>query len=243
MNTLHHSQESNEPTGLELESAHFVRKHSLEADAWMEHFLSVTPVGITTRALKSFKLWDFPSGLRDLRLYRRTLLRNNLGESAMLHLGLRWYYTVLAYYYYCAKQFDLAAASMDSAQEAVLRAYEEYHFLLPFLGVCEECLLQKARIERERGRCTEMRSYLEAIAKIYSGECPLCRTRSGQTVYMCDLFAYFRGLANLTQEDMATRRMQAATHPEYSGRISQGLTDSVYMIPGFVNPYGLPHHD
>jgi hypothetical protein len=157
----------------------------------------------------------------------------------MQNLALRWYYSVLAYYFYCRKHFDLAVDAMDAAQEAVLKAFEQCKFLLPLLQICEECLLQKARIERERGRWEAMEAHIGEITDICTGKQPLHCTASGQKIYRSDVNAYFRNLNNLTDVDLQTPQMHMATDEEYSRNLQQIMIGSLYIVPGFVIPYGM----
>lgn len=221
-----------------LDVFYFIQRHSPDADAWTTAFLASTPRNLATQALRSFQCSDFTAGLHDLAEYRRTILRSTGLKSAQRHLGLRWYYSVLAYYLYSTKRFDHALAAMDAAEQVVLDAFEEHDFLLPMLSICVESLTQKARVAREQACWSQVETYLDKARDIYAGAVPLYVTKTGQPIFRVAILDYMRRIIpGLSSSEMTAHDVRMATDPAYCRTMEETDIHMVYLLPGFVISY------
>jgi hypothetical protein len=218
---------------------HFVAMRSKEAREWVDEFTLRVPREISTRALRSFQTARFEAGLRDLRSYRTAVCCGNRGDSVEF-LGLRWYHSVLAYYFYCRGQFLRASAEMDRAEDTVKKAVAQSDFLLPMLSICEESLIQKARIDRQQNQWDSMKHHLEKAERMSRNQMPLCYIHE-RPVMEADITEYFLQLESLNEQERDCSYIRSAVDPVYRRQLSSTVLASIYLVPGFVIPYGLTH--
>ncbi|MBZ5489574.1 MAG: hypothetical protein LAO76_01420 [Acidobacteriia bacterium] len=221
----------------EFDEFHFIRKYSPEANAWVEEFRRAVPQERSTRALRLLQSAQFAPGLRELRSYRKSISSSNAIGSVKL-AGLRWYHSVLAYYFYCTARYLRASEEMDLAEQTVRRAVELCPFLLPMLTICEECLIQKARIERKQNHWMAMKRHLGAAELMDIGQAPLCYLNQ-RPVMQDDIHAYFLNLPSLNDMEFASSTLRMVLDGDYRRKKISATLASVYLVPGFVIPYGL----
>ena len=205
----------------------------------MADFIARVPVEVSTRALQAFKEGQFGTGLRTLRHYRKTVRTLNKRDSVE-SLGLRWYHTVFAYYLYCRGKFELASREMDRAEDTVKNAVAESPFLLPTLSICEESLIQRARIDRQQKKWESMKSHLQKAEKMSRNQLPLTSIH-GRPIMQADITEYFLQLDDLTMQERDCSCVRSAADPVYRRQLTSMVLASVYLVPGFVNPYGVNH--
>jgi hypothetical protein len=218
---------------------HFIAMRSQEAREWVNEFLVRVPRELSTRALGSFQAAQFEAGLRDLRSYRAVVRRSNTNDSIEF-LGLRWYHSVLAYYFYCRGQFLRASAEMDRAEDTVKKAVALSQFLLPMLSICEESLIQKARIDRQQNKWDSMKRHLCKAEQMSRNQLPLCYIHE-RPVMEADITDYFLQLDSLSEQERDCSYIRSAVDPVYRQQLSNTVLASIYLVPGFVIPYGLTH--
>ena len=221
----------------EFDEFHFIRKHSPEANLWVEEFRRAIPQERSTRALRCFQNGRFEEGLRELRGYRK-IIHSACAAASVKLLGLRWYHSVLAYYFYCTGRYQRATDGMGRAEETVRNAVELCPFLLPMLSICEESLIQKARIERKQNRWREMKQYLATAELMDLDEEPLCYLNQ-HPVRQRDIDAYFLNLRDLSEAESRSSTMRMVLDARYRRQKISATLASVYLVPGFVIPYGL----
>jgi hypothetical protein len=217
---------------------YFIAKRSQEAREWVDEFMVRVPREISTRALKSFQTKRLEAGLRDLRSYLKTLRSQK--RDSVEYLGLRWYHSVLAYYFYCRGQFGRASREMDLAEETVKQAVAQSAFLLPMLSICEESLIQKARIDRQQNNWESMKRHLQKADLMSRNQVPLCYIHE-RPVMEADITKYFLQLENLTAQERDCSYIRTAIDPVYRRQLTSTILASIYLVPGFVIPYGLTH--
>jgi hypothetical protein len=221
----------------EFDEFHFIRKHSPAANAWVEEFRRAVPQERSTRALRFFQKASFLPGLRELRSYRKSISTSGAADSVRL-MGLRWYHSVLAYYFYCTARYNKASEEMDLAEQTVRSAVELCPFLLPMLTICEECLIQKARIERKQNKWNAMKQHLMTAELMDMGQAPLCYLHK-KPVTQDDIHAYFLNLRDLSNAELDSSTMRMVLDSNYRRKKISTTLASVYLVPGFVIPYGL----
>lgn len=121
-------------------------------------------------------------------------------DGSILRITSRWYYSVLAYCHYLARNLEAAEESLGKAHEAIREAIELDSFLLPFSHHCADFELQRARIDRNRRRWAAVRGHIRAVREMHEGTRPYCVLQDGRALDLTRLRAFYLRLA-LSPED------------------------------------------
>jgi hypothetical protein len=227
------------PGAVEPNVAYFVARLGGEGELWAQEYTRPEHVELiagTDRALRALRARRIEEGRQELRTAEEMF---QAAESATApdvhHMHGRWYYGVLAYYFYCAADYGRAEETLDRAQQGVRQAIELRRFLVPYAMECYELWFQRIRVARSQRLWPEVWRRMETARQIASGEKPCCVLSDGTAVGIPTVQAFYSGFEALTEEErQPLRRILDA---EDRSRQLRSLLSEVYFPSGFVIPY------
>lgn len=218
-----------------LNLLYFVANQGDEGQRWVETFRPFQPLGTDTRqALVLFWRRQMEEGRALLERVSADIESTSGIEPSIRAVLERWYYGVLAYYFYCVHDLDQADEAIVRANQAVITAVGCQRVLLPMAVECYELCFHRARIARSRHRWQEVREYVAEVRGMMDGRLPFCVLGDGSTVLLSDVkecYAAFAGMA----EEQATVSMFLNDRARLR-EVEQTVRD-VYRIPGHVIQY------
>jgi hypothetical protein len=145
----------------------------------------------------------------------------------------RWYWSALAYSYYCQEDFPASIHSLDNALQSVRLAISESRFLILLAHHCYDFQLQYAKVLRYQYRWKCMKRHIELGRAMLAGQAPLCTLEDGTSVFTPDIYNYYR-------RDSHNREWHSSSkgaHLLGRKRAYEKLAKETLIIPGFVIPY------
>ncbi|HET9210706.1 MAG TPA: hypothetical protein VFR03_09925 [Thermoanaerobaculia bacterium] len=192
------------------------------------------------RALQALRKRRLEEGYRELQAVE-ALFHAAEGATAreVHHVLGRWYYGLLAYYFYCIEDYSGADTALDRGHEEVRQAVEKKRFLLPYAIECYEFWLQRIRIARNQRLWPEVWRRVEIARRIATGEQPCCVLSDGSRIDVMAVRAFYVGLEDLTErERQPLWRFLDETAIQ---RQFRSILSEIYAMPGFVIPYTPGH--
>jgi hypothetical protein len=147
----------------------------------------------------------------------------------------RWYYGLVAYYFYCIEDYCDAEEALDRGQEEVRQAIERKRFLLPYAMECYDFWLQRIRVACSRRLWPEMWRRVEITRQIANGEHPCCELSDGTAIDAKAIQTFYSVFGALTdRERQPLRRVldEEGWKQHFRSKLSE-----IYTLPGFVIPY------
>jgi hypothetical protein len=204
---------------------------------WVEEYRSGERLEImqeTFRTLGLLRMCRLEEGKNLLDSIENRLERAATGSVSFLRVLERHYYPVLAYYHYCAENFDEAERLLALSESAVQEILEAEPFLLPFADSCLDFAFQRVRIARNRRWWTEMQWHLSIVQGMMEDRLPLCRLRNETAVHLSTLRTFYGSLPLGATERASLSNL---LDPESCSRTFHRITAEICVLPGFVIPY------
>lgn len=227
------------PGDTEPNIAYFVARLGGEGESWAEEYTRPEHVELiagTNRALFALRGRRIEEGRRELRVAESVFLAVESAATREVHSILgRWYYGVLAYYFYCIEDYRSAEETLDRAQEGVRQAIELKRFLIPYALECYEFWFQRIRIARSQRLWAEVWRRAEAARQIAANERPCCVLSDGTGIDIAAVQAFYTSFEALT--DRERRSLRRIIDPKERDRQIRSVLAEVYVPPGFVIPY------
>lgn len=150
------------------------------------------------------------------------------------HVIGRYYYGALAYYEYCAGNFERADHTLVETLNSIRQAVEAEPCLLPFSAVAMDVPLKQAQITRALGRWSEMRHHLVEAREMAMDRRPMFVLGNGAPIFHHTLAAPFLALppANGTSETL-----HYLTDESLRLQVFNQWVEILYSLPYFLIPY------
>jgi hypothetical protein len=227
------------PGDSEPNIAYFVARQGGEGESWAEEYTRPEHVEIvagTNRALRALRRRRYEEGRQELRAIEGPFHAAGRATAREVHLILgRWYFGVLAYYFYCVEDFAGADETLDLAQEGVRQAIDLRRCLLPYAMECYEFWYQRIRISRSQRLWPEVWRRAEIARQIAAGERPCCVLDDGTAIDIAAVQAFYRGCEELTEAER--KPLRRILDQEERSRQVRSVFSEIYAMPGFVIPY------
>ncbi len=179
----------------ELNWLQFIALGSEEGRRWSEEYRQVAGLDQTAfEALLLLRQRQLEAGHSLLEEVRQRLGETKLPRASMMHVLRRWYFSVIAYYYYCRGDFDLADEALAAAADAIRAAIEEDSFLLPLANFCHEFSLQRIRIAKNRNHFEVKRS-IQVAQDMLDDRLPLCVLQDGTAINFSSLGEFYSAVS------------------------------------------------
>jgi hypothetical protein len=146
----------------------------------------------------------------------------------------RMYHPVLAYYHYCAEDFDAAEEALEAACEALRKAILMSWFLVPLADSFIDFTFQRARIARNRRRWSELRCHLQTVHDMMHDRLPFCRLADGTAIDLTALRRFY-GSIPLSDEDLAS--VSYVLEDEVLESMFELTAADIYCQIGLLIPY------
>lgn len=227
------------PGDYEPNIAYFVARLGREGESWVQEYTRPEHVKLmagANRALKALRERRIEEGRREL-LVVESLFHGAASTTALevRHMLGRWYYGLLAYYFYCTEEYQDAEDALDRGHAEVQQAIERKRFLLPYAMECYGFWIQRIRITCKQRRWPELWHRVEITRQIAVSERPCCVLGDGTAIDVAAVKAFYLSLEDLTdRERQPLREVLDATART---RQFRSIISEIYSLPGFVIPY------
>lgn len=213
--------------------------YSEESRRWLERYQHEEIgrlTGWAERAVASLRERRLEEGHALLdQLAKRIVELEGEVEPSILHILQRWHLSALAYYHYCVGEYRSAHRRLIEAHRAIEAAIQERPFLVLLANHCYDFQLQRARVARNAHRWREMRGYIERGRAMLDNRSPLCNLDDGRPVYISELDALYRTVAEHRGVEISD--VQPLADPQRRRSSYERFVREMHALPDLIIPY------